>query len=210
MEALGRNQDARFALDRLEQERAGVRSNGALQRLGVAERNRDEARREWSEAVLIKRLGGEAGDGGGAPVKIVFADDDFGVVQGDALAGVAPPASGLDGRLHGFRAGVHRQHHLHAAELREFGAEERELIVAEGARGERNPLGLFLERLDDARMAVALIDRRVGAQTVQIPAAVDVVDPGSASPLDHDIQRMVVMRAPPVLDGDEFFGPCSD
>jgi len=48
----GRDQDARFALDRLEQERTRVRSDGTLQRLGVTERNRDEAWREGSKAVL--------------------------------------------------------------------------------------------------------------------------------------------------------------
>ena len=38
--AVGRNQDAGLALDRLEQEGAGVGRDGALQRLGVAEGNR--------------------------------------------------------------------------------------------------------------------------------------------------------------------------
>src|SRR5579871_1159894 len=156
---VGRNQDARFTLNRLEKECTRVRSDGTLQCLGVTERNGDEARCEWPEAVLVKRLGGEAGNGGGAPVKVVLADDDFSLIQGNALAGVAPPAAGLDSRLHGFRTGVHRQDHLHAAHLREFGYKERKLIVAEGSRGERNPLGLFFERLDNPWMAVALVHR---------------------------------------------------
>ena len=56
---------------------------------------------------------------------------------------------------------------------------------------------------------MALVDRRVGAEAIQIPAAVDVIDPGPGSALHNDIQRMVVVRAPPVLEGDEFFGPRS-
>jgi hypothetical protein len=52
-------------------------------------------------------------------------------------------------------------------------------------------------------MAVALVDSRVGAEAVQILAAIDIVDPGSASALHHDIQRMVVVRAPPVIEGEQ-------
>ena len=33
------------------------------------------------------------------------------------------------------------------------------------------------KRLEDARMAVALVQRRVGAQAIQVALAVDVVDP---------------------------------
>jgi hypothetical protein len=65
---------------------------------------------------------------------------------------------------------------------------------------------LFLKGLNDAGMAVALVDRRVGAQAIQVLAAFDVVYPGSGSSLHYDIQRMVVVRAPAVLEGDEFFG----
>ena len=82
--------------------------------------------------------------------------------------------------LHGFRAGVHGQHHLHAAQPREFLDEARQLVVAEGARGERDARGLLLKRLENARMAMALVERRVGAQAIQVALAVDVVGPDSA------------------------------
>src|SRR5690349_2042111 len=52
-ETVGRNQDASFALDWLEQKRARVRGDGSRQCLRVTERNRDEARCERSEAILV-------------------------------------------------------------------------------------------------------------------------------------------------------------
>src|SRR5205814_262110 len=134
-ETVRRNQDTRFALDWLEQERARVRRDGTLQGLRVTERNREEARRERSEAIFVKRLGGKTGNGSCAPVKIVLAYNDFGLMRGDALAGIAPAAGSLDRRFHRLRARVHGQDHLHAACLREFRDKERELIIAEGARG---------------------------------------------------------------------------
>ena len=48
---------------------------------------------------------------------------------------------------------------------------------------------------------MALVNRRVGAEAVQILAALDIIDPGARSALHHDIQRMVVVRAPAVLTG---------
>ena len=84
-ETLGRDQDAGFALNRLEQESAGVRSNRLLQRFRVAKRNGCEAGREGPESVAIQRLGREPRDGSGAAVKIVFANDDFSLAGRDAF-----------------------------------------------------------------------------------------------------------------------------
>src|SRR4051794_12543418 len=156
-ESFGRNQDAGFALDRFKQKRAGVRRNGALKRFRVAERNGDETRCERSEAVLVKRFGGKSRNRGGASVKIVLANNNFGLIQRDALARVPPTSASFNRGLHGLGARVHREHHLHATSLRKLGDKVRELIVAESARGKRNPLRLFFQCLDDTWMAVALV-----------------------------------------------------
>src|SRR5205085_3936711 len=84
----GRNQDAALALDGLEKERAGVRRDRVLERLGVAERDGHEAGSEGTETVTVERLGGEAADGRGAAVEIIFADDDLSAVLRDTLARV--------------------------------------------------------------------------------------------------------------------------
>ena len=83
--ALGRHDDAGLALDRLDQDRGGVRRDRALHRGEIAERHRAEARRERAEAVAIVGLGREADDGGGAAVEIALGDDDLGAVGRDAL-----------------------------------------------------------------------------------------------------------------------------
>ena len=55
---------------------------------------------------------------------------------------VAPLARGFERGLDGFGAGVHGQGHLEAGELVQVAEEQRELVVAEGARGERDLLRL--------------------------------------------------------------------
>ena len=75
-------------------------------------------------------------------MEVVGGDEDFGLALGDALDGRAPFASGLEGGLDGFGAGVHGERHLVAGELMEIAEEQGELIVAEGARGEGYFLGL--------------------------------------------------------------------
>src|SRR5579863_6155363 len=133
---VGRDEDAGFALDGFDQEGASAGSYGGFERLDVPERHADEARREGAEAVAVERFAGEAGDRGGADVKIVLAEDDLGFIAGDALDGVATVSYRLDGSVDGLCAGVHREHHLHAAGLGERLAEERQLVVAEGSGSE--------------------------------------------------------------------------
>ena len=42
-------------------------------------------------------------------------------------------------------------------------------VIVEGTRGEGDLLRLLIERIDDLGVAVALIDRRIGREKVQIP-----------------------------------------
>ena len=114
---------------------------------------------------------------------------------GHALDLVAPLAGGLDRRFHRLRAGVHRQHHLHARQLRELGAERAELVVLEGPADQRDPVQLPLRGRDQRGVAVAEVERRVGRQHVQVAAALGVGDPGALGLGDHDGQRVVVVRA---------------
>jgi GNAT superfamily N-acetyltransferase len=177
-----------------------------FQRIDVPEWHAHEARRERAEAVAVERLAGEAGDGGGAAVKIVLADDDLGLVARDALRGVGPAAHGFDGALDGLGAGVHGQHHLHAAQTRQRFAERRQLVVAERARSQRYARRLVEQRLHNARMAMALVEGRVGAQAIEIAAPVDGVHPHAGGALHHHVERAIVVRAPTVLNPDEVRG----
>jgi hypothetical protein len=113
----------------------------------------------------------------------------------DALHPVAPGARDLDRRLDGLGAGVHRQHHVFAAQLREPLEERAEHVVVEGAAGQRDAIELSLRGIHQHRMPVAEVDRRVRGQAVEVALAVDVGDPGAEALGDHDIERVVVVRA---------------
>ena len=136
-------------------------------------------------------------------MEVVFADDNFGFAVRDALARISPAADRLDGRFHGFHAGVHGEDHLHAAQAGQFLDEGRQLVVAEGARSERDARGLLLKRLEDARMAMALVERGVGAETIHVALAVNVVSPNSAGVVDDYLEGAIVVGAPTVFDFDE-------
>ena len=149
-EACGRNDDSGFALDWLDQEGAGVGRDGVAQGLGIAEWNHFEARRERAETVAILLVGREADDGDGAPVEIIGADDDLCLALGDAFDLVAPLARRLHGSLDRLGARVHGQRHVVAGELVQFLVKQGELVVAEGARGQRDFAGLLDQRREDS------------------------------------------------------------
>ena len=148
--------------------------------------HRDEARGEGAVVVVGDRVVGERDDGGGAAVEVAGGDDDLGAVERDALDLVRPLAGDLDGRLDGFGAGVHRQHHLGAGQLGEVMAERAELVVVERARGERQAVELARARPEQRGVPVAEVQRRVAGQEVEIALAVDVGDPGALGRGDHD------------------------
>ena len=207
-EAVGRHEDAGLALDGLDEEGGGVGRDGGAQGGGIAEGDDLEAGREGAEAVAVLRVGGEADDGDGAAVEVVGADDDLGLIFRHALDLVGPLAGELEGGLDGLGAGVHGQGHVEAGEVVDLLVEERELVVAEGARGQGDALRLLEHGGEDARVAVALVDGGVGGEEVEVAAAFDVVDPDALGALDDDIERLVVVGAvlvfePDVLGGGE-------
>ena len=101
-----------------------------------------ESRCERTEAVAILLVGREADDRDGASVEVVGANDDFRFAFRNAFDLVSPLARGLHRGLHRFCAGVHGQRHVEAGEVVQFLAEKRQLIIAEGARGQRHPARL--------------------------------------------------------------------
>jgi hypothetical protein len=115
------------------------------------------------------RLGvaGEADDADRAPVEVALGDDDLGATLGDALDPVAPLAGELERGLDALGAGVHRQDHVLAGELGELGAERAELIVVEGAAGERHAVQLLRGGRDHVGVAVAEVEGRVAGEAVE-------------------------------------------
>lgn len=54
-------------------------------------------------------------------------------------------------------------------------------------------------------MAVSLIDRGIRGQAVEVAFPFYVVNPNSFGSLNNDIQRVIVVRAVRVFQGDKFF-----
>src|SRR5579871_2947385 len=74
---LGRNDDARLALDRLNQKGACLGCNCTPQRVGVTEWYFAEARSKGSESIAVLFFGRESNDGYGAAVKVVIGNHDL-------------------------------------------------------------------------------------------------------------------------------------
>ena len=158
----GRHDDAGLALDGLQQHGGGVGRNRVLQGRRVAIGDGDEAGREGAERVAVGGLGGERNDAQGAAVEVPRGGDDLRLAGREALDGVAPLAGQLQGGLHCLGAGVHRQREVVAGERVQGFIEQPELVVAEGARGQRELLRLLHQGRHNSRVAVALVQRRIG------------------------------------------------
>ena len=139
-------------------------------------------------------------------MKVVGADDDFGFAVGNAFELVAPLAGRLHGGLHRLRARVHGQRHLETGQVVEFLIEQRQLIVAKGARCQRDLARLVDHGLQDFGMAVPLVDGGVRRQAIEIAIAFHVINPDPFRVFDNHVERMVVVRAVLIFECDQFAG----
>ena len=139
-------------------------------------------------------------------MEIVGADNDFGLAVGDTLDLVSPLARRFDSGLDSLGAGVHGQGHVEAGQFVQVFIEQRQLVVAEGARGERHLVSLLDQSLQDAGMAVPLIHRGIGCQAVEVALALDVVDPHAFGTFNDDIERVIVVSTELLFQIDELLG----
>jgi hypothetical protein len=184
-----RDDHAGLALDGLDQEGDGVLVDRFAQGVGVAEADDLESRSVGAVVVVGQWVGRESHQGDGAAVEAVGAGDDLGPVGRDPLDLVAPLAGGLDGGLDRLGAGVHQQHGLHAAQLGQGFAEWAEPVVVDGAAGQGDPLQLGAGCLQELRMPVAEVHRRVGRDHVEVAPPTDVGRPGTLR-LRHDQRQL--------------------
>ncbi|MGC0369449.1 hypothetical protein RKD05_001701 [Microbacterium sp. SLBN-111] len=202
-EPLRRDDDAGLALDRLEEHRGGVLVDRGGDGIRVSVGHMDEAGRVRTEVVVRGGVVAETDDRRGAAVEVTVRDDDGRGIRGDALRPVAPRAGDLDAGLDRLRAGVHRQHEILAAQLRERRGEGTELVVVEGAARERQTLQLLAGGGEDRRVPVAEVQRGVRRQQVEVALALDVGDPDALGARRDDRQRVVVVREVRAFGGDE-------
>src|ERR1700751_322403 len=180
--------------------------DGLLQRLGVAEGNDPEARRERPEMLACRRVRAEADDTEGASVKIVGADDDLGLPLRHALDLVTPLAHGLDRALYRLGTAVHWQHLVGAGKLCDLFVKGGQLVVVEGAGGQRQFTRLFHHSGQDLRMAVALVHRRICGEAIEITVALRIPQPDAFAARQNDAERLVVLGAKARFHRDEISG----
>ena len=190
-----RHDDAGFALDGLGQESHGVFGDGGFQSSGVAVRDHFKAGGVGSVIVFSQRIVGEADDGNGTAMEIVFANDDLLLAVFHALDFRAPAAGCLQSSLHGFGAGVHGQHHVLAGGMAQSFIEIAQDGVVESAAGQSDFIQLVFGRGHDLRMTVSEIVSGVSGQHIVILASFRIVY-FSAFRLDDDyVLGMIVMSA---------------
>ena len=114
-------------------------------------------------------------------MEVAGAGDDLGAVLRHALHVVSPPAGGLHRGLDGLRAGVHRQDHLHAAELGQAPTEGPHLVVVERPAGQGQLVELGVRGGDQRGVAMAEVEGGVRRQHVEVTLALDVGDPRTSA-----------------------------
>ena len=133
-----------------------------------------------------------------------MADNHLSLVRGNLLALIAPAARGFDGGFHRLGARIHRQHDIEPGKVSQFFAEMRQLFVVKSPRRQRHLPRLFDEGGEQHRMRVALVQRRVSTQAIEIALAGRIVDPHALGAFDDYGQRVVVVGAKLLFDFEEF------
>ena len=80
-------------------------------------------------------------------MEIARRSDDLCLMTRHTFDLICPLARKFERGLNGFRPTVHRQGHFIAGHLGEFFVKQRQLVIAKCARGERDLLGLFEQRI---------------------------------------------------------------
>ncbi len=162
---------AGLALDRLDEETGNlvaVLLQHLLQRVGVVVGYADETGSHRAVVGIALRVVAHSDDGDGAAVEVAFAADNHNLVVLDAFLDDAPAAGQLQGCLVGLGTAVHRQHLLIAEIFGHVFFPLAKAVVIESAAREGQLVGLVAEGLDDFRVAMALVDSRIGRKEVEI------------------------------------------
>ena len=129
-----------------------------LKRLGIIVGDADETGGQGTVVGVAAGVIAHGDDSHGAAVEVTLAADDLHLVVGDALLGNTPATGELQGGLDALGTGVHGEHLV----ITEVRVHEllilAECLVVECARGQTQLVGLVLQGLNDAGMAVALVN----------------------------------------------------
>lgn len=169
-----RRDHAAFALDRLEHHGNGLVVDQPLDRIDIVDLGLREARHLRRVDRVPAGLAARRHRRERAAVEAVVERDDL--VR--AVPELAPPfARELDRTFIRFRAAVREEHLVEHAVLREEAGELRHRLVVERGRRVQQLLGLRLQRLDEAFVAVAEAVDRPALDEIQVALAGVVVEP---------------------------------
>ena len=175
-----RGRDATFALNRFEENRHDVGPLGcdALDRCEIVQWHAYEPGHERPEALLHLGIASRRQGRDRAPVKGVFIDDDFGILD---AAIVAVLARDLERRFVRFEPRVAEEHTVHAGQRGELVGQrllQADLVYV----GRVNQLARLVgDRGDQARVAVAERIDRDTRETVEVLATAFVPQPRAFS-----------------------------
>ena len=194
-----------LTLNGFQQDRCGIWSDCFLNSVRITVRNVYKSWRERAKVLAIGRFRGKADDRNRPPVKVTCRRDDLCLVARHTFDLVRPLARQLERSFDSFRPAVHRQGHFVASHLGKLFIEQRQLIIAKSARRQRDFPGLLQQSIQDLRVNVSLVDRRISRETIEIFLSIDIVDPDAFGALDDHIERMIIMRPVLFFDSNKIF-----
>ena len=180
-----RGAHAAFALQRLDQDARGLRTDRLLDGIEVAKRHLVETIHRRPKTFEIFRRAGRGQCRQRAAVKRAVEGDDA-VTLGMALGGVIF-ARDLDRAFHRFGAGIGEEDEVGKALFAQPGREFLAVRALEQVRHVPEPRGLILQRRHQRRVAVAERVHRDAGGEIEIALAVGCDQPAALAALETEI-----------------------
>ena len=184
-----RNAHAALALDRLDQDGGGLRPDGLLDRIEIAERDLVEALDRGAEAFEILLVAGRRDGRERAAVEGALEGDDA-VALGLARRRLIF-ARHLDRAFERLGAGIREEHRVGKARLAQPIGQPLAFRNAVQIRDVPDLLGLLGERLDQMRMGMA---ERVDGDArgeIEVALAIGREQPSALAPLESEVDARV-------------------
>jgi hypothetical protein len=132
-----------------------------LKGIHVIERNMRKSGHVWAESIVGSGVIRTGDCGKSSAPKVLVGKKDSCFILGNAFDIVSPSSSQLDGGFASLDTCIHWKDSVHTKILRDIFAVFTEDVVVKGSRRQGQFLCLLTERIDDLRVAVALVDRTI-------------------------------------------------
>lgn len=142
-------------------------------------------------------------------MEVVLHTQHHGLIFRNSLHFVPPFPRNLNTRLHSLCSGIHGQHHAKAKEPGDKSGKLGKDVIVKGPRAQRQARCLLDQGLHQCWMTVALVNRRISRQEVEIVTALRIPDRRSLCSRKDYGQRVIVVCCIVLLRPDSFFSRCS-